>query len=70
MPVAPEADVEVGLALVQAVEDDLDLLPVLGWLEAPLVKRELSSAWPVPSASRWNEPVGARSRVFTQHEKR
>ena len=40
---APEADVEVGLRLVEAVENDLDPLPVLVRFEASLVERELPS---------------------------
>ena len=56
---APETGVEVDLALVQAVEDDFNPLPVLGWLEPPFVEGERSTALARASASRWNDPVGA-----------
>ena len=57
LSLAPEAGVEVGLVLVQAVEDDLDPLPVLGWFQASLVEGELSSG-----LARRRAPAAGTSR--------
>ena len=51
----------------QAVEDDLDLRPVLVGFRCSLVEREVSARRP-RSPSSLNSPPGLRSLVFTQHE--